>query len=81
MIALLIETCFLEFASPNISQGIDRCVKRGATEVIVIPIILLHAGHSKIHIPAEIEDAKVNIQMLNLHMDKRLVFIQKCFRF
>ena len=56
--SLLIETCFLEFASPNIAQGIDNCVKRGATEVIVIPIILLHAGHSKLHIPAEIEDAR-----------------------
>ena len=55
---LIIETCFLEFASPTIAQGIDTCVKRGATEVIVIPIILLHAGHSKLHIPAEIEDAK-----------------------
>lgn len=53
---LIIETCFLEFASPNISQGIDNCVKRGATEVSVIPIILLHAGHSKLHIPAEIEE-------------------------
>ena len=58
MISLLIETCFLEFASPNIAQGIDNCVKRGATEVIVIPIILLHAGHSKLHIPAEIEEAR-----------------------
>lgn len=56
--SLLIETCFLEFASPAISQGIDNCINRGATEVIVIPIILLHAGHSKLHIPAEIEDGK-----------------------
>ena len=39
-------------------KGIDNCVKRGATEVIVIPIILLHAGHSKLHIPAEIEEGK-----------------------
>jgi len=33
-------------------------VKKGATEVHVIPIILLHAGHSKLHIPAEIEHAR-----------------------
>lgn len=52
---ILIETCFLEYASPTITEGIDNCVKRGATEVNVIPIILLHAGHSKLHIPAEIE--------------------------
>lgn len=53
----LVETCFLEFASPNIEEGITNCVKKGATEVHVIPIILLHAGHSKMHIPAEIEHA------------------------
>lgn len=51
---LLVETCFLEFESPNIQQGIETCVNKGATEINVIPIILLHAGHSKLHIPAEI---------------------------
>ncbi len=54
----LVETCFLEFASPNIEEGITNCVKKGATEVHVIPIILLHAGHSKLHIPAGIEHAR-----------------------
>lgn len=55
---LLVETCFLEFAQPNISKGIDLCVEKGATELYIIPIILLHAGHSKIHIPAEIVEAQ-----------------------
>lgn len=57
--SLIIETCFLEFGLPNIPQGIDQCIKRGATEIIVIPIILLQAGHSKIHIPAAIDEAKM----------------------
>mgnify|MGYP003367224677 CR=1 FL=1 len=56
--SLIVETCFLEFASPNIEDGIQHCIEQGADEVHVIPIILLHAGHSKIHIPAEIEHAK-----------------------
>ncbi|WP_369802680.1 sirohydrochlorin chelatase [Psychrobacillus sp. OK032] len=56
--ALLVETCFLEFASPNIDDGIQLCIEQGADEIHVIPIILLHAGHSKLHIPAEIEEAK-----------------------
>ncbi|MBM7647816.1 sirohydrochlorin cobaltochelatase [Bacillus ectoiniformans] len=56
--SLLVETCFLEFARPNIEEGIEICVEKGADEVYVIPIILLHAGHSKLHIPAEIEHAK-----------------------
>lgn len=56
--SFIVETCFLEFASPTILDGIDQCVRKGATEIYVIPIILLHAGHSKLHIPAEIEHAK-----------------------
>ncbi len=52
---LLVESCFLEFASPDIAKGIDNCVAKGATEIHVVPIILLQAGHSKIHIPAAID--------------------------
>lgn len=55
---LIIETCFLEFGSPSIMEGIDQCAKKGASHVYVIPIILLQAGHSKIHIPATIDEAR-----------------------
>lgn len=57
--SLLVETCFLEFASPSIEEGIQNCIEKGATKIHVIPIILLHAGHSKLHIPAEIEEARI----------------------
>lgn len=52
------EVCFLEFGSPDISTGIDACVNAGADEVIVIPLILLPAGHSKLHIPLAIDNAR-----------------------
>lgn len=52
------ETCFLEFGKPSIPTGIENCIKQGATEIYLIPIILLQAGHSKIHIPAAIDEAK-----------------------
>jgi sirohydrochlorin cobaltochelatase len=58
--SLLVETCFLEFELPNINQGIDNCISQGASHVFVIPIMLLPAGHSKIHIPAAIDEAKIN---------------------
>ncbi|MCG5254085.1 sirohydrochlorin chelatase [Brevibacillus agri] len=54
----IIETCFLEFARPDMLQGLNTCVARGATRVAVIPIILFSAGHAKIHIPAAIDEAK-----------------------
>lgn len=34
------EVCFLELASPTIDEGFRTCVKRGATEVIVIPVFI-----------------------------------------
>ena len=54
----LIETCFLEFAKPNIDQGIANCVAQGATRVVLVPIILFAAGHAKLHIPDAIDHAK-----------------------
>lgn len=55
---VLVETCFLEFERPTVNQGIGVCVERGADHIVVIPIMLLQAGHSKIHIPAAIDEAK-----------------------
>ncbi|MGG0174918.1 sirohydrochlorin chelatase [Gottfriedia acidiceleris] len=56
--SFLVETCFLEFERPTVNQGIDLCVEKGADHIVVIPIMLLQAGHSKIHIPAAIDEAK-----------------------
>jgi sirohydrochlorin cobaltochelatase len=55
---MLVQTSFLEFETPTVRQGIDLCVERGADHIIVIPIMLLQAGHSKIHIPAAIDEGK-----------------------
>lgn len=56
--ALLVETCFLEFELPTVFQGIEACIKKGASHIAIIPIMLLQAGHSKIHIPAAIDEAR-----------------------
>jgi sirohydrochlorin cobaltochelatase len=55
---VFVQTSFLEFEQPTINQGIERCVEKGAVHIVVIPIMLLQAGHSKIHIPAAIDEAK-----------------------
>jgi sirohydrochlorin cobaltochelatase len=52
------EVCFLEFGTPDIANGIENCVNKGASEIIAIPVILLPAGHSKFHIPEAIDKAK-----------------------
>jgi len=52
------EICFLELAVPTIAEGIDSCIKRGATAIAIMPILLLAAQHAKQDIPSEIERAK-----------------------
>ncbi|SFJ21964.1 sirohydrochlorin chelatase [Thermoflavimicrobium dichotomicum] len=56
--AEMVETCFLEFASPDIPEGIDICVARGAKKITLVPMMLFAAGHAKVHIPFAIYEAK-----------------------
>lgn len=45
------EISFLELTEPFIPNGFERCVEKGATEITVVPIFLLTAGHIKEDIP------------------------------
>lgn len=53
-----IETCFIELAEPLVPESLDRCVTGGARRVIVLPVILLAAGHVKVELPHELDEAK-----------------------
>ncbi|WP_435104919.1 sirohydrochlorin chelatase [Arhodomonas sp. AD133] len=48
------ETGFLEFATPLISDGVDRLVQRGARRITAVPGMLMAAGHAKNDIPSEL---------------------------
>ncbi|GEQ06437.1 sirohydrochlorin chelatase [Staphylococcus gallinarum] len=50
------EICFLELTSPNLSQGFEKLVAQGATQISIVPVLLLSAGHYFKDIPAEIEE-------------------------
>lgn len=54
----IVECGFLEFAQPLISEGVRRCVERGARSVVVLPGMLMAAGHAKNDIPSEIHEAR-----------------------
>ena len=58
MLARIVEGGFLEFAEPIIATAFDRCVDRGAKSIVVLPGMLTAAGHTKIDIPREIEEAR-----------------------
>ena len=49
-----VSAAFLEIAEPSIPQGLEDCIKRGASEVVVFPYFLAAGRHVVEDIPAEI---------------------------
>lgn len=54
----IIEFAFLELETPSIPQGIDMCVEKGATRVIVLLNFLNSGRHVNVDIPAIVEESK-----------------------
>jgi sirohydrochlorin ferrochelatase len=52
------ELSFLELTDPSIEQGFCSCVEKGATEISVVPVFLLSAGHIKKDIPEALDALK-----------------------
>jgi sirohydrochlorin ferrochelatase len=48
---------FLELTKPDMRSGIERLVNQGATEIAIVPVLLLSAGHYYKDIPEEITEA------------------------
>jgi sirohydrochlorin ferrochelatase len=64
------EISFIELAEPDIAKGIDTCVRKGATSIAVIPVLLLAAGHVKHDIPEEIAKAKQRYPHIEMAIGK-----------
>ncbi|MBZ0169422.1 Sirohydrochlorin cobaltochelatase [Candidatus Methylomirabilis lanthanidiphila] len=59
VVGAMTEVCFVDSAEPDIPTGLDACVRMGAQEVVVLPVMLFAAGHVKVEIPSEIDLARV----------------------
>jgi sirohydrochlorin ferrochelatase len=54
---LRIEPAFLELSKPTFSTVVDRLVKAGFDEIVVVPLLLTRAYHAKVDVPAAIAEA------------------------
>jgi sirohydrochlorin cobaltochelatase len=68
----VVECGFLEFARPMISEGIDRCIARGAKTIAVLPGMLMAAGHAKNDIPSEIHETRRRYPEVAFHYGRHL---------
>jgi len=68
----LVRHCYLEFASPTMTEGIAQCVADGAQEIALIPVLLLPAGHAKLQIPHELDEARRKYPEVTFHYGRPL---------
>jgi len=54
----IIEVAFREMHAPDIQQGIDSCVARGAGKILLIPYFLFMGAHVQHDLPEEIAAAQ-----------------------
>jgi len=54
---LRIETAFLDLAKPSFDTVVDRLVKAGFDEIVVVPLLLTEAYHAKVDVPSVIAQA------------------------
>ena len=68
----IVEVSFRENHSPNIQEGIDACVGRGAGRILLVPYFLYMGAHVLEDLPAEIDEAKLRHPGVEMSMGKPL---------
>ena len=55
---LRIEPAFLELSKPSFTTVVDRLVKAGHDEIVVVPLLLTDAYHAKVDVPSAVAEAQ-----------------------
>src|SRR3954462_13287123 len=54
---LKVEAAFLELSQPDFHTVVERLVKAGHDEIVVVPLLLTEAYHAKVDVPAAVAEA------------------------
>jgi len=68
----IVEVAYRELHEPNIQQGVDNCVARGAERILMMPYFLFMGAHVQKDLPEEIEEAQNRYPFLELEMGQHL---------
>jgi len=71
--APLVRIAHMEIAEPSIQQGVEECVRSGATELTAIPCLLSRGRHVSEDIPRLLEEAAAAHPELRVAMAPPLV--------
>lgn len=68
----IVEVSFRELHEPNIQEGIDACVAKGAQRVLLMPYFLFMGAHVQHDLPEEIAEARKRYPGLIMEMGAHL---------
>ncbi len=68
----IIEICYMSRLGPHFDETFDKCVERGATEVILVPYFLHEGLHMKVDIPTMMQCATERHPRIRLVLGKPL---------
>ena len=54
---LTIERAFLDLSRPSFDTVVDRLVRKGHEEIVVVPLLLTQAFHARVDVPQAIQEA------------------------
>jgi sirohydrochlorin ferrochelatase len=63
---------FLEFARPTIAEAVQSLAEQGARRIVVVPAMLMAAGHVKNDVPSELAEARLRHPGIAFHMARAL---------
>ena len=69
---LRIESAFLELSRPSFGTVVDRLVRAGYDEIVVVPLLLTEAHHAKVDVPDVIAEATARHEGLRIRATKVL---------
>ena len=69
---LRVEAAFLEFSKPDFHTVVDRLVKAGHDEIVVVPLLLTDAYHARVDVPSAIAEATARHPQLQIQASEIL---------
>lgn len=69
---LRIEPAFLDLSRPTFHTVVDRLVKAGHDEIVVVPLLLSEAYHAKVDVPAAVAEAGARHEGLQIRASQVL---------
>lgn len=69
---LRVEVAFLDLAAPGLDDVVDRLVREGHQEIVVVPLLLTEAFHARIDVPTAVAAAEARHVGVKIHATKVL---------